>query len=108
HRPGHGNAVLCPAGHVLWAGPRAKAVQRTVNEGNRPFGLARFRRAALHFVAGRAAQAVAMIGFTLIAVRVLPPSDFATYMLAFGLVEAGRPLVSLGLVPMLQQFLPDM
>lgn len=61
----------------------------------------------MHFVAGRAAQAVAMIGFTLVAVRVLPPSDFATYMLAFGLIEAGRPLVSLGLVPMLQQFLPD-
>lgn len=49
-----------------------------------------------------------MIGFTLVAVRVLPSSEFAIYMLAFGLIEAGRPLVSLGMIPMLQQFLPDM
>ncbi len=49
-----------------------------------------------------------MVTFTLLAARVLEPSEFAAYMLAFGLVEAGRPLVSLGLIPVIQQYLPEL
>lgn len=79
-----------------------------MTNGAKAFSLPRFRRALKHFVAGRVAQALAMVGFTLVAVRLFPAPEFAAYMLAFGLVEAGRPLVSLGLVPVLQQFLPEL
>lgn len=78
-----------------------------MSERGRDFSLSRFRAALAHFLVGRVAQAMAMLGFTFVAVRLLSVRDFAAYMLVFGLIEAGRPLVSLGLVPLLQQFLPE-
>lgn len=74
----------------------------------RPYSLQRFQSAFLHFLMGRAAQAVAMVAFTLLSVRLLSTREFAAYMIFFGLVEACRPLSSLGLVPVIQQFLPDL
>jgi O-antigen/teichoic acid export membrane protein len=72
-----------------------------------PFSTARFRRAFGHFLVGKLAQAVALIAFTLVAARAMPSGEFAAYMLAMALIELGRPLTSLGLLPTIQQFLPD-
>lgn len=68
----------------------------------------RFRKALRYFVVGRAAQAVAMLAFTLLTVRLLAPADYGAYMVLLGIIEVCRPLSSLGLLPALQQFLPEM
>ena len=72
-----------------------------------PYSAKKFRAAFAFFVFGKAAQALAMIAFTLLSIRLLSTREFAAYMVFFGLVELARPLVSLGLVPMMQQFLPE-
>jgi len=73
-----------------------------------PYSGRNFRRALRWFVVGRAAQAVATLTFTLLAVRVLGAADYGAYMVLWGLIELARPLSSLGLLPALQQFLPEM
>jgi O-antigen/teichoic acid export membrane protein len=73
-----------------------------------PYTGRRFRKALRWFVVGRAAQAVATFGFLLLAVRLLPPSEYGAYMVLWGLIEIARPLSSLGILPALQQFLPEM
>lgn len=75
---------------------------------NQPFSGDRFRRALRHFLLGRAAQALFGLGFTLATVRLLPIGDYGSYMVLWALIEFARPLTSLGLLPMLQQFLPEM
>lgn len=67
-----------------------------------------FRRALLHFIFGRSAQALAVFALTLLAVRVLEPKEFGAYMVLWGAIEIGRPLTSLGLLPAVQQFLPEL
>lgn len=73
-----------------------------------PFSGDRFRRALRFFVFGRTVQAIASLAVTLLGVRLLAPSDYGTYLVLWGLLELLRPLVSLGLLPALQQFLPEM
>lgn len=72
-----------------------------------PFTGQRFRRALRWFVAGRAAQAAATIGLTLLTVRLLSPDDYGAYMIVWGLVELATPITSLGLLPAVQRFLPE-
>lgn len=72
------------------------------------FGARSFRSALKHFVLGRAAQAAFTIAFTLVSVRLLSPVEFGAYMVLMGLIDVCRPLVSLGLVPAMQQFVPAM
>lgn len=68
----------------------------------------RFRKALRYFLAGRAAQAVASVAVLLLAIRLLPQTDYGAYMVLLGIVEICRPLSSLGLLPTVQQFLPEM
>jgi O-antigen/teichoic acid export membrane protein len=73
-----------------------------------PFSGAKFRKAIRYFVVGRAAQAVATLAVTLLAVRFLAPAPYGIYMILWGLVELGSPLTSLGLLPAVQRFLPEL
>ncbi len=73
-----------------------------------PYTGRRFRKALRYFVVGRAAQAIASVAFLLLAIRLLPPGDYGTYMVILGIVEICRPLSSLGLLPAVQQYLPEM
>jgi O-antigen/teichoic acid export membrane protein len=75
---------------------------------NSHFSGARFRKAIRSFVVGRAAQAVATLAVTLLAVRLLAPGPYGVYMILWGLVELGSPLTSLGLLPAVQRFLPEL
>ncbi len=65
------------------------------------------RSAIRHFLFGRVAQGLSALAFTLLSVRVLTTAEFSMYMLVLALVELGRPLVSLGVVPAIQQFVPE-
>lgn len=60
------------------------------------------------FVAGRAAQALATVAVTLLAVRLLDAAAYGQYMVVWGLVELGVPLTSLGLLPAAQRYLPEL
>jgi len=73
-----------------------------------PFSGGRFRRAIRFFVVGRAAQAIATLIVTLMALRLLDPVGYGVYMILWGLVELGSPLTSLGLLPAVQRFLPEL
>lgn len=77
-------------------------------EPRHPYTGRKFRDALRHFFIGRSAQAVASVVFLLVAVRLLEPEDFGSYMVLLGIVEVCRPLSSLGLLPAVQQFLPAM
>lgn len=72
------------------------------------FSLERFRRSVLHFAVGRSFQALATLALTLLTVRWLGSDDYGFYMMAWGLVELGVPLTSLGLLPAVQRFLPEL
>lgn len=71
------------------------------------FSLGRFRAAVRHFVVGRSAQAAFTLLITLATVRLLGGTDYGLYMIAWGLVELGVPLTSLGLLPAAQRFVPE-
>lgn len=73
-----------------------------------PYTGARFRKALRFFLFGRAAQALASVAALLLAVRILPADEFGAYMVLIGIVEVCRPLSSLGLLPTVQQYLPEM
>lgn len=80
-----------------------------MSEGPRsPYTGRRFRSALKHFAIGRAAQAIASVAFLLCAVRQLDPTTFGAYMVLLGVVEVCRPLSSMGLLPAVQQYLPEM
>lgn len=80
-----------------------------MTEGPRnPYTGRRFRTALKHFAIGRAAQAVASVAFLLCVVRLLDPAAFGAYMVLLGVVEVCRPLSSMGLLPAVQQYLPEM
>lgn len=68
----------------------------------------RFRRALAFLLVGRAAQAAATLAFALLAIRAFGPTEYGAYMLILGIVEVCHPLSSLGLLPTVQQFLPEM
>jgi hypothetical protein len=53
-------------------------------------------------------QALVSLVLTLAAVRVFDAQNYGWYMVLWGLVEITRPLGGLGLLPALQQFLPEM
>jgi O-antigen/teichoic acid export membrane protein len=90
-------------------GPRVLLSEAAaVSRARSPYSRDRFRKALRWFVVGRAAQALASIAFLLLAIRVLPATDYGIYMVLIGLVEVLRPLSSLGLLPAVQQFLPEM
>ena len=73
-----------------------------------PYGVSRFRRAFVHFIGGRALQASARAALVLILVRVLEVGDYGVYMLIVGLSEMMLEVVSLGLLPVAQRFVPQM
>jgi O-antigen/teichoic acid export membrane protein len=68
----------------------------------------RFRRAVVHFLLGRATQAVAFFALTLWLVRLLAPADYGAYMTLWGMVEMMVPLSSLGMLEAVRRFLPDL
>lgn len=68
----------------------------------------RFRKSLWHFLLGRTAQAVATVVFTVMAVRLMEPLEYGAYMVLWGVIELARPLSSLGLLPALQQYLPEL
>lgn len=72
------------------------------------FSGARFRASLRHFLLGRAAQGLVSIAFTLLAVRLMPSTEYGAYLVVLGLVDLLRPVSSLGVVQVSQQFLPEM
>lgn len=72
------------------------------------YGVSRLKRALIHFVGGRVAQAVARAGLILVLVRVLPIADYGVYMLIVGLSEMMLQVASFGVLPVAQRFLPEM
>lgn len=76
--------------------------------GEKVYGAARLRRAAIHFVTGRAVQALARAALILVIVRILPVADYGAYMLIIGLAEAVLLIASLGIVPVGQRYLPEL
>lgn len=68
----------------------------------------RFRSAVLHFLLGRATQAIAYFALTLWLVRLLRPADYGAYMTLWGMVEMMVPLSSLGMLEAVRRFLPDL
>jgi O-antigen/teichoic acid export membrane protein len=75
---------------------------------NKVYGGKRVRRAALHFVTGRAVQAVGRAILILAIVRLLPVHDYGAYMLIIGLAEALLMMASFGIVSVGQRFLPEL
>lgn len=71
------------------------------------YNVSRLRRALLHFVSGRAVQALARAGLVLLVVRLLDVEDFGAYMLFVGLSEAVLQMCSFGLLRVGQRFLPE-
>lgn len=72
------------------------------------FGGDHFRKSLRDYVLGRFGQGILALGFTLLTVRVMHPSDYGVYLILLGLSDFIRPLSSLGVLPTLQQFLPEM
>lgn len=72
------------------------------------FGGDHFRKSLKDFILGRAAQAILALSFTIISVRVMNSSDYGVYIVLIGLADFIRPLSSLGVLPTLQQYLPEM
>jgi O-antigen/teichoic acid export membrane protein len=75
---------------------------------SRAYSIAKLRRALLHFVGGRAVQAVARGALVLLVVRLLPTADYGAYMLIVGISEMLLQLCSLGILPVGQRFLPQL
>ncbi len=73
-----------------------------------PFSGQRFRASLKHFLLGRALQGLVTVVFTLMAVRAMTVSDYGIYLVVVGLADLIRPLSSLGILPVAQQFLPEM
>lgn len=74
----------------------------------RPYGVSRLRRALVHFISGRAVQAVARALLVLVLVRLLDIGDFGAYMLLVGLSEMLLEVASFGLLPVGQRYLPEL
>lgn len=72
------------------------------------YGERRLKRAVIHFVGGRVAQALARAGLILVLVRVLPVADYGAYMLIVGLSELMLQVVSFGITPIAQRFMPEL
>lgn len=68
----------------------------------------RMRRGLLHFLGGRAVQALARALLLLLLVRLLPLADYGAYMLIVGLSEAMLRFASFGIVPVGQRFMPEL
>ena len=73
-----------------------------------PYQASRFRKALIHFISGRAAQAGARAILLLTLVRVLEINDYGAYMLVIGLAETLLQVASLGILPVGQRFLPQL
>ena len=73
-----------------------------------PYGVARLRRAIVHFITGRAVQAVARATLLLVLVRLLDVSDYGAYMLIVGLSEMMLQVCSFGILPTGQRFIPEL
>lgn len=69
---------------------------------------AKLRRALLHFLGGRAVQALARAALILLVVRLLAPEDYGAYMLVVGVAEMLLQTFSLGILPVGQRFLPQL
>jgi O-antigen/teichoic acid export membrane protein len=72
------------------------------------YSIPRFRRALWQFVGGRLAQAGARVVLVLALVRLLPVDDYGAYMLIFGAAELMLQVGSLGILPLMQRYLPQM
>lgn len=57
---------------------------------------------------GRAMQGALALLLTVLTVRVMVPAQYGVYIVILGLVDLIRPLSSLGVLPTVQQFLPEM
>lgn len=72
------------------------------------YSVHRFRKALWQFVGGRLAQAAARVVLVLALVRILPVHDYGAYMLIFGTAELMLQVGSLGILPLMQRYLPQM
>jgi len=68
----------------------------------------RFRQAIVHYLLGRAAQAISSFIFIIWLVRLLSPTDYGAYMVLWGMVEMMAPLSSLGMLEAVRRFLPEL
>jgi O-antigen/teichoic acid export membrane protein len=75
---------------------------------SKPYHILRFRRALIHFVTGRVAQAAARAILVLVLVRLLPIADYGVYMLLVGLAEMLLQVGSFGILPVGRRYLPQM
>ncbi|MCP4090217.1 MAG: hypothetical protein GY746_10540 [Gammaproteobacteria bacterium] len=75
---------------------------------NQPYRIARFQKALVHFISGRAVQASARAILILVLVRLLDVADYGAYMLIIGLSETLLLVASLGILPVGQRYLPQM
>ncbi len=75
---------------------------------DQPYRIARFRKALVHFIGGRAAQAFARAALLLVLVRLLEVADYGVYMLIIGLSETLLQVASFGILPVGQRYLPQM
>ena len=71
------------------------------------YGAKRFRRAVVHFICGRVAQALGRAVLILAVVRLLPVEDYGAYMLVIGVAEMLLLLASLGVVSVAQRYVPE-
>jgi O-antigen/teichoic acid export membrane protein len=74
----------------------------------KPYGIARFRKALIHFVGGRAVQAAGRAMLLLVLVRLLDVADYGAYMLVIGLAETMLQVASLGILQVGQRYLPQL
>ncbi len=75
---------------------------------DQPYRIARFRRALLHFLGGRAVQAAARAALLLVLVRILDIADYGAYMLIIGVAEMLIQVASFGILPVGQRYLPQL
>lgn len=71
------------------------------------YGVSRIRKGFVHFLMGKVLTSVAGIGTMLLLVRELPLVDFAKYSILFGLVELVSAIAGLGVVHVLQRYVPE-
>lgn len=67
-----------------------------------------FRFSLKYFLIGRAAQGFLSVLITILTVRVMVSTEYGMYMVLIGLIDVIRPVSSLGILPTMQQYLPEM
>jgi O-antigen/teichoic acid export membrane protein len=73
-----------------------------------PYGAARIKSGLAHFLLGKLLSSIATIAYFVLLVRLLPLEEFAAYTVLTGLVDVVGSLSGLGLMHIMQRYIPEL